>query len=91
LKNTLAQEIFDELGAGDDLNQGVFNFVAVFILCFEVLFGVWNVFWGFVYSLEKEHKSFHLHIFVMFKLDFDYEEALANMQAKRIEEKKGPI
>lgn len=76
LKNGLIQEIFDHLGADGDLSLGVIKFVEKVIEAFDKMFGTEKVFRGFVYSVEKEHKSFHLHLFLMFKIDFDFTLAL---------------
>lgn len=48
-------------------------------MAFNGFLGVENVFWGFLYSIEKEGQSRHIHVWIMFKPEFDYEVALEKM------------
>lgn len=77
--------MFDIFCGGEDiLNMMVFKFCKVVMDSFYKMFNGDDVFKGILYSLETEGKAKHIHILLMFNLDFDYEKAVDDFQQRRV-------
>lgn len=82
LKLAVLAALFQEDGQQrdqEDMNTGIDGVANSIMNIFESVFRVQNAFVGYVYSFERDAKSAHIHLYLMFDPEFKYEDAVSRI------------